>query len=60
MADAQCKQREFEEVSHQMAIDEFLWKREKEAKASERHQKETKLLFNSERVRKTQEKYEVV
>jgi len=60
LADAQCKQREFEEASHQLAIDEFLWKREKDAKASKRHQKETKLLLNSKRLRKAQEKYETI
>lgn len=58
MADAQCKQREFEEVSHQLAIDEFLWKREKDVKANERHQKETKLALNTKRLRKTQQKSE--
>ena len=56
LVDAQRKQREFEEVSHQLAIDEFLWKREKDEKANERYQKETQLLLNTKRIKKVQER----
>lgn len=56
LVDAQRKQREFEEVSHQLAIDEFLWKKEKDERANERHQKETQLLLNTKRLKKAQER----
>ena len=56
LVDAQRKQREFDEVSHQLAIDEFLWKKEKDEKANERHQKETQLLLNAKRLKKAQER----
>lgn len=56
LVDAQRRQREFEEVSHQLAIDEFLWKKEKNEKANERHQKETQLLLNTKRLKKAQER----
>ena len=56
LVDAQRRQREFEEVSHQLAIDEFLWKKEKDEKANERCQKETQLLLNAKRIKKAQER----
>ena len=56
LVDAQRKQREFEEVSHQLAIDEFLWKKEKNEKANERHQKEKQILLNAKRLKKAQER----
>lgn len=56
LVDAQRRQREFEEVSHQLAIDEFFWKKEKDEKANERCQKETQLMLNAKWLKKAQER----